>query len=597
MTEPVGILNPAPVGRDGRTRIAVSFLDVVGYSILMATDERQTHSRWMKILNTVVKPEAVHYAGQIVKSTGDGVLAQFPSAFHALQWADAVQQGISTATDEQHTEHPIAVRISIHVGEVFSEEDDIYGHAVNLAARLQEHAPPGGIVLSDAARDALGTQLEARGRELGPIKLKNFTQPVRAYILDPARPGLSIPVLAVESNLPSIAVLPFRDNNNDTASGYFGDGIVEDIITSLASLRELLVISRGSTLFYRGREPDPREVGRALGVRYVLSGSVRRTGRTMQVTVELSDAVSGAILSGERSETSEDDIFAVQDQIVSDIVGRIAPHIRSTELERALRKRPDVFNAYDCTLKGLSLLNTLDRDAFMDARRYFERAISEDNAFSMPVAWLARWHSIAVGQGWVQDQRLSAADALDSATRAIALDKRNSVALATYGHVKSFLFHDCETGTTYLERALSACPNMSLAWIFSSATASYLGHGQEAIKRAEHGIRLSPFDHQLWFYYIILGMAHYISGNYGEALKWGRLAASENPGYTSTLRLLICALVGLGRMSEAREIGSRLMEREPDFRVETFACTRQPFRDPDIAERYVSHLRNAGLPA
>lgn len=585
-----------PDGSSGHRLVAIAFADIVGYSILMATDERQTHARCMEIFERIVRPEAARQNGRIIKSAGDGVLAEFPSAVQALDWAQIVQGRMVAGDGLSDRDHPIALRISIHVGEVFATEDDIFGHGVNLAARLQDHGPPGGVVLSEAAYGFLRGSVGSRARDLGLLQLKNFDGPVRAYALDPDVPGLAVPVSTVQTLLPSIAVLPFSNLGGDPANDYFADGVAEDIVISLAALRELLVISRASTLFYRGRQPDAREVGRALSVRYVLSGSIRRVADVIRITAELSDAMTGATLWGERAEAPKQALFEFQDRIVDRIVSGIAPNVRSAELKRALRKRPEVFTAYDLTLRGLELIHSLERHKFLEARAFLEKAASEDPEFAMPLAWLARWHSVYVGQGWSSDATADAEAAAAAAARAIELDQRNALALATYGHVRSFLFRDCESALVYFDRALAACPNAALAWVLSSATLSYLGRGDEAVQRAEHGLRLSPFDSALYNYYMFLGLAHYSAGHYEEALKWARMSASENSAYTATLRLLIGCLGALDRRDEARQVGARLLQQEPRFSVGTYARTRQPFCEQRLADMYLSHLRAAELP-
>jgi adenylate cyclase len=357
-----------------------------------------------------------------------------------------------------------------------------------------------------------------------------------------------------------------------------------------------MVISRGSTLAYRGRQPDPREVARAFDVRYVLMGSLRRSERLVRVSVELCDANTGASLWGERTEVAPGELFDVQDRIVGRIVAGIAPNVRAAELRGAMRKKPDNFTAYDHTLKAMHIINSLDVNSFMQAREYLNKAMEEDPNFAMPVAWAARWHSLYVGQGLSPDPDQDRARAVELAARAIELDGQNALALATYGHLRSFLFHDYDTALVYFDRALKACPNHSLAWILSSGTLSYVGRTEEAIRHAEHALRLSPSDQSLFYYYTFLNLAHYGNGTYEQAVKWGRMSLSENPLYTANHKILAAALVGLGRVQEARDVASAMMKLEPEFRISTWGRTRQPFRDGQVGARYMEHLRMAGLP-
>jgi adenylate cyclase len=582
--------------RIDRRLAAIAFVDIVGYSILMARDETRTHQRWMAILDRIIRPEAISHHGKIVKSTGDGVLADFPSAFDAVQWAYAVQRAVQ-ALGVGDPVPPIALRIAVHAGDIITTDFDVFGEGVNLAARLQEYAPAGGIVLSDAAHDLVRGSLDTTARDLGQLDLKNFENSVRAFALDPEGPAITVPTLPrAVSKLPSIAVLPLQNIGGDPADDYFCDGCVEDITLSLAGLRELMVISRGSTLAYRGRHPDPREVGRLFGVRYVLSGSLRRSERLVRVSVDLCDANSGVTLWGEKEEVAPAELFNAQDRIVGKIVAGIAPNVRAAELRTAMRKKPENFSAYDYTLRALHILNSLDKNTFMQARDYLQKAMEEDSDFAMPIAWAARWYSLSVGQGWSADPTADKAKAVELANRAIDQDPQNALALATYGYLQSFLFHDYDSALVYFERALAACPNHSLAWFLSSPTLSYVGRAQEAIKHAEQALRLSPLDRNLFSFYSALNLAHYAQGSYEEAVKWGKLSASENPLYTANLRYLAAALAALDRLDEAHSAAATLMQREPDFRLNTFGKTLQPFRGLEMSARYIQHLRKSGLP-
>jgi len=412
--------------------------------------------------------------------------------------------------------------------------------------------------------------------------------------LDRLAPAPAVP--SQQGPLPSIAVVPFQNLSGDPADDYFADGIVEDVVVSLASLRELLVISRTSTLAYRGRQVDPREVGRTLGVRYVLEGSVRKGPTSVRVSIQLCDTETGASVWAERHEVPLGDLFEVQDRIVCNVVAGIAPNVRAIELERALRMRPTNFTAYDHTLYALNVINSLDRETFLSARVHLDRAMAAHPGFAMPAAWAARWHSIWISQGWSDNPKDDADKAAALATRAIDLDGHNALALATYGHVRSFLFHDYDSALVYFDRALSACPNYSLAWILSSATLSYVGRGDDAVRHAERGLRLSPYDRSLFLYYNFLGIAHYGNGNYDEAVKWGRMSAAESPLFASNLRMLTAALAAVDRLEEARDVASSILKVEPTFNLGVYARTLQPFRAPAIKTRLIEHLRRAGLP-
>lgn len=575
----------------------VAFADIVGSSILMGDDETGTLARWMKLLHEVIRPQSERWHGRIVKSTGDGVLAEFPTALDGMQWAREVQRAAQqSALAEPNLSRAILLRIALHLGNIMVTDEDIFGSSVNLTARLQEHAEPGGIVLTQAMYDRLGEDVGSQTRDLGLVYLKSFDQPVHAYAIAPEvriAPTLARPRPA---HLPSIAVMPLENLGGDPADEYFASGVVEDIIVSLAGLQELRVIARTSTVMFRQRSADLSEAGRTLGVRYVLTGSVRRSSGRLRISMQLSDSETGESLWGDTSELAVDSLFDVQDRIVRRIVSGIAPHVRAEELRRAMRKRPENFTAYDYTLRALDVINHLSADTFPKAREYLERAMSEDRTFALPVAWAARWHSLNIGQGWSRQRQREASEAIELASRAIDLDRHNALALATYGHLKAYLFHDYDTALMSFERALAACPNSSLAWLISAFTLSYVGRGEEALQHAEHALSLSPADQLLFYYYNGLAWAHFSLGNYEEAVKWARLSASENPRFTANLRIMIAALRAQGRDTEATACVGCLLRLNPDFSLGSYERTLQPFRDETLKLRFMDYLKSAGLP-
>lgn len=397
--------------------------------------------------------------------------------------------------------------------------------------------------------------------------------------------------LSPPSELPSIAVLPFRSLGADRLSDYFGDGIVEDIVVSLGSLHELFVISRGSTLAFRGKEPDPRDVGRALGVRYVVGGSVRRSGKRLRIFVELCDAETGTALWTDRTEAPLGDLFDIQDSYTSSFAGRIAPHIRGAELKRAMRKRPETMTAYDFVLQALDHVH---RDAtFERAGGLLQKAIEKEPTFALPYAWASWWRAISIRQGWSRDPAADwlAADRL--AAKAIDLDPQNALALASYGHLKSMLHHDFDSAELFLESAVQACPNGPVAWVLGSFMQSYAGRGEEALRRAGQALRLSPLDRGRFYCHLALSVGHYVGGQFDEAVTWAQRSVTENPGFTASLRYLAASLAASGRMDEARKVAKDMLAREPKFRLGTYAT---PFRDKAISSLLIERLRLAGLP-
>lgn len=316
----------------------------------------------------------------------------------------------------------------------------------------------------------------------------------------------------------------------------------------------------------------------------------------MRISVELWDAYTGADLWDKKTECMPSELFEVPNRIVGRVVAGIAPNAHGAELRTAMTKKPENFTAYDHTLRALHMIHSLDKATFMQARDYLQKAIEEDPSFAMPVAWLARWHSLNLGQGWSSDPDSDRGAAARLAVKAIELDGQNALALATYGHLKAFLFHDYDSALTYFDRALAACPNSSLVWMLSVSTLSYVGQTEKAIEHAHKALALSPMDSSLYSYYSSLSIAYYAHGSFEEAVKWGKMSASENPLYTANMRYLAAALAALGRLHEAREVAARLLRQEPGFRLSTYRAGLQPFRDPAGGARYMKHLEEAGLP-
>ena len=393
---------------------------------------------------------------------------------------------------------------------------------------------------------------------------------------------------------PSIAVLPFDVQGEPDTQSYFGAGIVEDIIGALASLREMFVISRSSTLRYRGGA-DVRVVGRDVGVNYVLSGSVRRSSDRLRVSAEVAETTHGTVIWASHFDGIAGDLFALQDQVASRVASTIAPQVREAELRRALRKRPDSFEAYDCVLRAMAQLYRLNPDDFAEARIWLEKAITLDPAYATPHALLATWHAVRVGQGWSPDPAADQAEVLRRASAALERDSFDPMALAMCGHAKSILLYEFDEAITLFDRAIAASPSSAVAWMRSSPTYSYIGNAREAIRRAEQGLRLSPRDPHIVYTYTILAFGYYVAGEHDAAIQWGRKAREENPRFTANLRILAASLAASGQVDEALEVSRALLAVEPEFKVGRFV-SRYAIRDPDRRDRLAGHLRLAGLP-
>jgi TolB-like protein len=575
---------------------AILMADIAGYTRLMDVSESETHARLMALLDEVIEPAMATHHGRIVKHTGDGFLAYFGSVNSALQCAIDIQQSVQRRETTQPAESRIAFRMGLQVGDIMLRRNDVYGTGVNVAARLQELAEPGSLMISAAVREQVGSNLQLPAVDLGHLALKNVGNPVRAYRVE-TTPEHSRPRLpaAGAPGRPSIAVLPFRTLDPDPGREYFGECMVEDIIAALATLKELRVISRNSTAAYRGRETDIRQIGVDLGVRYVLSGSVRRGPRRDRITTELADAESSSVLWAQPYDAESEDLFEVQDRITARIVGTIAPRVREAEIRRAFQKRPESMDAYDHVLQAMHLLYRLEPDDFARAVTLLRRAIALDDSYSTAYALAGQWHLLRVGQGWSPDRQADLQEGLRLAEAAVDRDALSAHALAQLGHMRSFLLRDYDAALALFDRAHDASPNNAWAWGLSAPTYCYLGDGAAAIARAEYALSLSPQDPLAFWYHTSLCIAHYTNGSYEEAAHWGQIALRENSRYTAGLRHTVAALGALGRTEDAAPFLRMMLDVDPNFRV-LDRIANYPYRDPHCLDLLRSHLLAAGLP-
>jgi adenylate cyclase len=435
--------------------------------------------------------------------------------------------------------------------------------------------------------------------DLGQLRLKNISRPVHAYSLH--LPSAEVAVAAVgpgriarRARVPSIAVLPFRATGENPDDTYFGEGMVDDIIVALASIRGLLVISRTSALAYRTGTIDLQKIGRELGVRYVLSGSVRRSKTQIRISSELADVQTNSVIWADRYDGELHELFDLQDRIATRIVWSIAPQVREAELKRALRKRPENMNAYDLVMQAIDLIYRMNFAEFARAGKLLGQAIAADDSYAAAYAYAALWQVHNVMQGWTNDQEADRIEAARLAAAAIERDSADGFALAIFGHTKAVLFRDYDAAKEFFDRALRAAPGNAMAWTLSSGVYSYTGDGRSALERAELGLRLSPVDKQAFFYLSFLTMAHYINGTFDEAVIWGRKSVNLNPRHCASLRLLTASLAAQGSLDEARYVAQTLLQAQPRFSLSTFArwC---PYKD-EIAMAFIDRLRQAGVP-
>jgi adenylate cyclase len=394
---------------------------------------------------------------------------------------------------------------------------------------------------------------------------------------------------------PSVVVLPFRTLDPAPEKAYFGECIVEDIIAGLATLEELRVISRSSTLRYRGTDKDLRQVGLDFGARYVLTGSVQPGRQRNRITAELADTETGLVLWAQSYDAEGEELFEVQDRITAQIVGTITPRVRAAEVRRAFQKRPENMDAYDHVLQARQLLWRPEPTEFARAGTLLRRAIALDDSYSIPCALAAQWHSIRIAYGWSPNVEADEQECMRMAQAAVDRDAFSASALAVLGHYKSYRSRDYDAALALFERALDTSPSSAWAWGLSAPTYSYIGDGTAAIARAERALSLSPLDPLAFWYHTSLCIAHYTNGSYHEAAQWGQIALRENPRYSSALRHTAAALAALGKTEEAAAISLRLLDINPNSRA-SLLVAQYAYRDSPRLDLLRTHLLASGLP-
>jgi adenylate cyclase len=598
--------HPTTGRRSIRRRLAAILgADIRGYSLLIARNEENTHRRVNAAMDRLVR-EIQKSHGRVFSHSGDGLMAEFPSAVEALKCALRVQADAGKRNARLSPDQHIDYRMGINSGEVVLQQGRAGGNAVNVAARLEQIADPGGIFISSTVFEQVNGVVTTSYDPVGERRLKNIRHPVTVYRITPAacRSWAGMPALPLrephtarptdEDYRPSLAVLPFRSLQADRSDAYFAEGMVDDIIRLLGGLKDLLVIARSSTLGYAGSPLDLRRVGHELDVRYVLHGSLRRAGNAIRIAVELSEAESGHLIWADRLDGELSDLFDLQDRIAMRVVGAVAPHVRERELNRGMRKHPGSMTAYDLTLQALDRLYRMDRASFFRAHELLRQAVMHDPGYAPAYSHTAYWYMVCIGQGWSRDIAADAAAAAQAAQAAVERDRNDALGLAVYGHTQSYLLKNYSAAMDLLDRALAAGPSCAWAHTLSSLTCGFIGDYPTAIARAEQAIRLSPLGPDAYFHETVVSQAYYLVGRYDEAVAWGRMSAAHCDAQTSNLRCLIASLVAAGHVDEAQIVARRLLQLEPEFRLTAFRA-RTPLPG-DVRDRFVERLRVAGLP-
>ena len=576
-----------------RRLAAILAADVAGYSRLMGADEEGTLERLKALRHDLVDPKIAEHHGRIVKTTGDGLLVEFASVVDAVRCAVAVQQAMPERNSGVGADNRIELRIGINLGDVIVEGDDLYGDGVNIAARIEALADAGSVFVSNTVHDQVRDRLPFGFDDLGERQVKNIARPVRIYrvratgdIRQPLTPALPLP------DKPSIAVLPFANMSGDPEQEYFADGMVEDIITGLSRIHWLLVIARNSSFTYKGRNVDVKQVGRELGVRYVLEGSVRKAGDRVRITTQLIEATTGAHVWAERYERSLGDIFVVQDEITLSAVGAIEPSLRDAEIERVKRKRPDNLGAYDLVLRALPHAYAAMPDEARIAAPLLERALALEPDYGLAHGYLSLCYEIVFARGG-HDPVIAAA-AVRHARAAIAHGGDDATALALGAFTIALVEHDLPAAIEAFETALALSPSSSIACIFGGVAMGWAGEAERALKWGEQALRLSPFDRVNYSAYQALALGHFMNRRYQEAANAARRAAQGNPGFSIMHMLLAASLAAQGRVAEAKAPAARVLALQPNFTIERHCAG---FAVPAaLAAPLTEACRAAGLP-
>jgi adenylate cyclase len=557
-----------------RRLAAVLAADVAGYSRLMGTDEEGTLAQLKAIRKTLVDPTIAAHRGRIVKTTGDGMLVEFASAVDAARSAAEVQRAMAKQNTNLPQDARIEFRIGIHVGDIIIDDSDIFGDGVNIAARLEGIAEPGGICVSDDAQRQIRGKINLAFDDMGPQSLKNIAEPMRAWRLqiDENSPLTTPKKTAIEAaqplalpDKPSIAVLPFQNMSGDPEQEYFADGMVEDIITALSRFRSLFVIARNSSFIYKGKAVDVKQTGRELGVRYVLEGSVRRGGNRMRITAQLIDATSGAHVWADRYDRDLSDVFAVQDEITASVAAIIEPALADAEQQRVLRKSPDSLDAWEAYQRGLWHFNKYSPEENKTALNFFRQAIALDPNFAsghygyaLALQWEI-WHFSA--RPFIEVQGAARTEA----QIAVSLDDKDAMAHAILAHMMMWN-SEWEAAIAEARTAIALNPNSAFVISMLGCVLGFGGYREEALARLQQAKRASPHDPLMWLWTMWTGAMQLFSRDFDAALQTYHQLLRLRPGWAQGQVNLAMCLGHLGRIDEAHEVLKRARSQAQDPR-------------------------------
>jgi len=586
-----------------RKLAAILAADIAGYSVLMGNDEGST-VRELKGHQAVILPMIGEHGGRVIDTAGDGILAEFGSVVNAVECAIAIQNTMAQRNAQVEEPRQMRFRIGVNQGDVIHDQTRVYGDGVNVAARLESIAEPGGICISAKVQDEIAGKMNVAVQDLGMRQLKNITQAVRVYRIELdetlrsssiEKPALSLP------EKPSIAVLAFTNLSGDPEQEYFADGIVEDIITGLSRFSELFVIARNSSFQYKGKAVDVRQVGRELGVHYVLEGSLRRSGERIRIAAQLIDAATGRHRWAEHYDRKLEEVFAVQDEVVATIVAILAAHVRRAEIERTRAKPPNSWQAYDYYLQALdtvaSFTSSFSVKDLYETRRLLHQSLAIDPNYARSYAVLSQTYVIAwlfsLDSDFLDPKVLEQAH--EFARKAIQIDPNLPLAHSVLGAVLMFegqFKRQHEASIAEFERAVALNAN-DVDWRFGSALV-FAGYSRRAVEVLKAYMRLDPFYPPIAPG--LLGLAHYMLKQYSQALPLVRECVARSPRYRSGHVWLAAIHAQLGQLEEARAEAAEVMRLVPNYTIAGIARRTVAFKQADDDEHYFDGLRKAGLP-
>ena len=559
-------------------------------------DEEGTHVRLKEHLRVLIDPKIAAHRGHIVKNTGDGFLAEFNSVVDAMRCAVDVQRGMAERNSDVPINSRIEFRIGINVGDVIQDNGDIFGDGVNVAARLEAIAEPGGICVSDDAHRQLRDKLDIVFEDAGEQNLKNIGRPVRVFrVRDRGAAASQRPTLLALPDKPSIAVLPFQNLSTDQEQEYFADGVVEDITMALSLFRWLFVIARNSSFTYKGRHVDVKQVGRELGVRYVLEGSVRKAGNRIRIAGQLIDAETGAHLWADRFEGALEDMFDLQDHVTASVISAIAPKLQVEEIRRAKRKPTENLSAYDYYLRGLAKVRRWTMEANREALELFCRAIELDRGLACAYGMAAWCYVQRKARGWMIEPMQESAEATRLALKAVHLGGDDPVALSRGGYALAFVAQEFDDAAAFMDRGLAVSPNLAEAWTLSGWLRVWRGEPDVAIEHVARAMRLSPLDPSMYGMQGAMAYAHFLASRYDVASSCAEKAMRDNPNFLLTICILAASNALAGQLEPAQKAMARALELNPDLRVSNLRDLA-PFRRAEDLTTFAKGLRKAGLP-